>query len=258
MHYLRIIILISTLVSWLLCSASWCQVPSNNREPAAELQRLQGQIIQKFKIDLNGDGCRELVVNVAYNHSQNGFLGQLAVIGSDNQVLWQGPRAPYAAGQSMQRLDPRTITENTLFFGEIEGLNVDIIAVFTSFANNCPTVLAAEHPRSLLPMSFRVMVWDGAKFVPVFNNSRLRENPAAPDSYEWTKEPMHTISTGWKAGRWITDLVPKKDGSCFVAKICDVKVLFSDNSIPVRREGIAEVTPDTYGFCINKWVEPLK
>lgn len=218
-----------------------------------------GQPIQTFSIDMNGDGHRETVALIPYNLSSNGHLSQIVIYDKDHNAMWRSPRVPYSSGQALLTLDGMTILRDPLMFGHIGAINVDIC--YVSYVDGVFSVVAAEHSTGSRPLSFRVLRWDGEKLVPYLTDRHFLEDVTKPDHYKWDATKPFIMGYGYANGRWITDVkasdsIDDREGTFFV-EILEVKRLFSKQKTPMFRKGRARAVPYGEGLKISKWMETL-
>ncbi|MGM9992060.1 MAG: hypothetical protein ACI376_04310 [Candidatus Bruticola sp.] len=252
------------LVGAVLAVSLWLCL-SLNSEAAPYVNPLMGapdekiHPYQKFFFDINNDKKPESIALVAYNHSQNGYLGQLIFFDENDEVIWAGPRAKYASGQAFRRLDPQIIMENALIFGKIGNLNYEIKCVIDPDKDGKIIVVLGETPIGVQISSFRVLRWNGTEFICLRKDCRLIEDPMTPDHYIWSDKPLHSYESGYSDGRWVRDLRLTSKPNVLNAIIREVKHPFSgpDRS-PRFRRGEAEMEPELNGTKLVRWTHTLQ
>lgn len=233
--------------------------------PALAQNLLQGEPDERLKpyqrlyIDLHQDGRPESVGLVAYNHSQDGYLGQLIFYDEKGTPIWEGPRAVYQSGQALRQLNPRLIMENPLIFGKIRTLEYQLKFVLDPDKDGRILVAIADLPQGVQFSTFRILRWDGKTFQVLHKNCHLVEDPLNPGYYVWTNRPLHTYETGYSDGRWVRDLRLTNDPQILKAIIREIKHPFSgrDRSPRIRR-GEALMEPLPTGAKLKRWEHTLQ
>ncbi|MGM9999367.1 MAG: hypothetical protein ACI38Q_08305 [Candidatus Bruticola sp.] len=254
------LILVGTILATGLClSLSFNSEAAPYSNPLIGAPDEQTHPYQKFSFDIHNDKKPESIALVAYNHSQNGYLGQLVFFDENDEVIWAGPRAKYASGQAFRRLDPQIIMENALIFGKVDNLNYEIKYVIDPDKDGNILVVLGETPIGVQISSFRVLRWNGTEFTCLRKDCRLIEDPMTPDHYIWSDKPLHSYNSGYSDGRWVRDLRLTSKPNVLNAIIREVKHPFSgpDRS-PRFRRGEAEMEPEPTGTKLVRWDHPLQ
>ena len=233
------------------------EAQSQNPMQAAPNERLEPY--QRLYIDIDNDEKPESVGLVAYNHSQNGYLGQLVFFNDKDEVIWAGPRIKYFSGQALLNISPQVIMENALVFGKVGSLNYELKFVIDPDQDGKILVAVGEVPVGVQITSFRVLRWTGSEFKCVYKDCHLLEDPLTPGHYVWSNKPLHSYNSGYSDGRWVRDLRLTDKPNVLRAIIREIKHDFSgSNPAPKIRRGEALMEPELTGTKLVRWEHMLQ
>lgn len=192
-----------------------------------------GQVYESKSIDLTGDGKPEKVVLVAYNidDEAQSFSGQLKVIGSQGELLWQAPKQtspsrPFAFGAW-----PYGVS-GLQWLGDIDG-------------DRKIELLSTEPVSDVRPFTFQRYRWEGKAFRSLGRKMLLESKPGS-GRYVW-RDPVEW--DGETPLSWAMTL------SGDPAR-CEAEVMSYGANGEIR-SGKALMKGDGLGLSVVSWLRPM-
>ncbi len=191
----------------------------------------EGSSPEDLSVNLDKDPALERVTWSKFAETEEeGEFFQVRVLDDDGGLLWEGPKV--------------TDTENPLVFGNWHfGYSLPELAA--DIDGDGAVELVTPAPQSdVSPTWFRVIRWQGGRFVPARMGSLL-ESPRGTGKFPWSK------SDEWQ-GTWISSFLGVEADGSF-----RVQVFEYGGGVTTRQgEALVGIEPD--GYVVKRWTKPLK
>ncbi len=190
-----------------------------------------GEICRSYQARLDERGELYRVDVKVYAVKGNGAFCCLVVSDSKGKMIWKSP----------EKADPK----DPMFFGGLIW-GESFPQIIGDMNGDEKVELVAPAPVSdIRPVPFRVFTWDGKSFHPLFTKVLLASKDR-PEHFRWT-------APGPMEGRWIHSFVK------FLGKgTLEVNIWTYRGGASEVPKGRAVVAPESGGFRIVKWIEPLR
>ena len=192
-----------------------------------------GQVYESKTLDLTGDGQQEKIVLVAYNidRQMEGYSGQLRVIGSQGQLLWQAPKQttpgkPFAFGAW-----PYGVS-GLQWLGDVDG-------------DRKIELLSTEPVSDVRPFTYQRYRWENNAFRSLGRKMLLESKPGSGrylwrDPIEWDGEAPLSWAMTFSGD-------PAR---------CEVELMSYGTNGEIR-SGKALMRGDGLGLSVVSWLRPM-